>query len=205
MNEKIEKLESFINNLSRFEIAEEIDGNYKNMGATIIDGILQAGINYKTTVKPRVLNFLSKYPHIKTVSEFKELCDRHSISKIINWKKSAKTERIEKLTEFLINQSVETEDEFKCWLNKKSNIDALKKLPGIKDKTADYFKILTGHNTNAVDRHLIGFLEKAGITVTSYKEAQDIISQVATKLGIEESYLDHSIWKYMSESTQEGR
>ena len=37
-------LVKYIEALPGFKIATEIDGNYQNMGATIIDGILQAGI-----------------------------------------------------------------------------------------------------------------------------------------------------------------
>lgn len=181
-------------------IATEIDGNYQNMGATIIDGILQAGVSYKATVKPRVVDFLTKYPEVKTVQEFKRLCDSVTVSALINWKQSVKTERIERLTEFLIKEGIDTESEFSEWLRSGKNISRLKRLPGIKEKTADYFKILTGHSTNAIDRHLLGFLSNAGVTVSSYEEAQGIISEAAKKLGVEESYFDHSIWRYMSES-----
>jgi len=163
------------------------------MGATIIDGILQAGVSYKSTVKPRVIEYLKQYPEVVTVNEFKRLCNEVTVPTLINWKQSAKTERIEKLTEFLIKEGVDTEAEFSEWLKYGNNITKLKRLSGIKDKTADYFKILTGHNTNAIDRHLIGFLTKADITVTGYKEAQQVISEAAIKLEIEESYFDHSI------------
>jgi hypothetical protein len=200
MGNNSEILIRFVKCLPDFTIVTEIDGNYQNMGATIIDGILQAGINYTSTVKPRVNDFLNKYPNTKTVQDFKVLCDSVSVPALINWKKSAKTERIEKLTIFLIKEGIDTEEEFKEWLKYSNNITKLKRLPGIKDKTADYFKILTGHNTNAIDRHLIGFLSKAGISVSSYKEAQSIISETARMLNIPESYFDHSIWKYMSES-----
>ncbi|MGK0289566.1 MAG: hypothetical protein ACI86H_001011 [bacterium] len=170
------------------------------MGATIIDGILQAGINYKNTVEPRVNDYLEKYSGIKTTKQFKELLDEISVSKLINWKESAKTERIQKLTEFLLEEGINTEEEFGKWLNLQENIYKLTQISGIKSKTADYFKILTGHNTSAIDRHLIGFLENAGIHVIEYEKAQQIISQTAKLLNVKESHFDHSIWKYMSES-----
>ena len=200
---KSEILADHINNLiasKTFIIANEIDGNYQNMGANIIDGILQAGMSYAAVVKPRVNNYLINYPDIKTTSQFKKLCDKVTIPRLINWKASAKTERIEALTVFLINNNVETQDEFKLWLDNQENLKQLKRLSGIKSKTADYFKILTGHQTNAIDRHLLGFLSNADISVINYKDAQAVISDAAKILNINESFLDYSIWKYMSES-----
>jgi len=193
----------YIEKLPEFEIATEIDGNYQNMGATIIDGILQAGIKYETVVKPRVKKFLSMYPKITTTKKFKSLIDKVSVPALIDWKESSKTRIIRNLTEFLINENVDTESEFKDWLKNDDNIEKLKHISGIKDKTADYFKILTGHNTNAIDRHLISFLENAGIQIKNYQEAQSIISETAKLLHIQESYFDHTLWKYMSESKKQ--
>lgn len=200
MNHKAKILKEFIENLNDFEIVTELDGNYKNMGAIIIDGILQAGMTYKTVVKPRVLKYLKEYSNIKTTSEFKSLINKIPISELINWKpNSAKTKRIGGLTNFLLGKNIDTQEDFKQWLSSEENIVEFKTLSGIGDKTADYFKILTGHNTSAIDRHLISFLEKAGIMNTNYQESQIIISATAILLEVDESYLDHSIWKYMSE------
>lgn len=200
MNKKIIKLVDFVKALHEFNVVTEIDGDYKNMGATIIDGILQAGINYKTIVKPRVNQFLAEHPNVVTTSKFIEIFEKLTIPALINWKASAKTERIEALSYFLKDKGVETTDEFGIWLENEANIKELKQLSGIKCKTADYFKILTGHQTNAVDRHLIGFINRSGSDVSNYKEAQTIISGAANALGVEESLFDHSIWKYMSQA-----
>jgi len=200
MDNKANILKEFIENLNNFEIVTELDGNYQNMGAIIIDGILQAGMTYKTVVKPRVLKYLKEHPDIRTTSEFKLLINKIPISELIKWKKdSAKTQRIVGLTNFLLSKDIDTQEDFKKWLSSEENIREFKKLSGIGNKTADYFKILTGHNTSAVDRHLINFLEKAGIMDTNYRKSQTIISATAKLLEIDESYLDHSIWKYMSE------
>ncbi len=199
MDNKSKILKNFIENLNDFKIVTEIDGDYQNMGAIIIDGILQSGINYKTVVKPRILNYLKDHSNKKTTPEFKTLIETVPVSQLIKWKESAKTKRIILLTNFLFDKHINTQEDFKKWLSFQENIIELKTLSGIEDKTADYFKILTGHSTNAIDRHLLNFLEKAGITTNDYKEAQMIISQTAKILGVNESYLDHSIWKYMSE------
>lgn len=199
--EKARKLKEYIENLKGFEIVTELDGNYNNMGATIIDGILQAGMNYKTVVKPRVIEYLNKYPAVITTSDFASLTKKIPISELIKWKKdSAKTKRISGLISFFLSKNIETQKDLNKWLLSKDNISEFRKQDGIGDKTADYFKILSGHNNvSAIDRHLFNFLERAGIINTNYSETQAIISATAKLLNIDESYLDHSIWKYMSE------
>lgn len=43
---------------------------YQNMGATIIDAVLQAGVSYERAVRPRITNFRNKHSEIKTTSDF---------------------------------------------------------------------------------------------------------------------------------------
>ena len=40
---------------------------YYNMAATLTDSVLQAGMNYKSVVYPRVYNILSKYSDYRTI------------------------------------------------------------------------------------------------------------------------------------------
>ena len=198
INDKANILASYSKNLNDFEIANELDA-YTNMGAIIIDSSLQAGIKYKTTVKPRVMKFLSEYSHLTKTSDFEKLIEKKNISDLINWKdNSKKTNLIINLTKFLISEGVETQNEFYEWLSYDKNIIKIKSISGISDKTADYLKILTGHKTNAVDRHLIKFMKNAGINVENYSEASDVISMTSGILNIDEDLYDHSIWLYMS-------
>ena len=44
-----------------------------NMGATIIDGVLQSGLNYNNVVKPRVDKFKNENRDVKTTTEFYNL------------------------------------------------------------------------------------------------------------------------------------
>jgi hypothetical protein len=127
--QKAKVLAEYIKNLPSFIIVDEIDGNYHNMGAVIIDGILQAGIKYETTVRPRVKKYLTDHPQITTTKQFAELISKVPVSKLINWKPSAKTQRIEKLTEFLVSKGINAEAEFKLWLASPLNINEIKKTP----------------------------------------------------------------------------
>lgn len=202
--EKAKLLVKHIRLLRDFKIESEIDGNYDHMGATIVDAVLQAGLTYETVVKPRVLRILNEFPYAKTTSAFLSLIERHPVEVLLQNKngesfKGDKPQRIKEIALMLQNESVETESDLKLWLQSNDNISKLKEMKGIKDKTVDYFKILVGFETNAVDRHLVNFLKEAGIVASSYNEYQEIINKAADMLRVNKANFDHSIWTYMSE------
>src|SRR5690606_28907006 len=60
---------------------DKVPLTYQNMGATIIDSILQAGVNYKSVVKPRVEKFRDEYPHCKTTKDFLEIISQTSVAR----------------------------------------------------------------------------------------------------------------------------
>ena len=99
----------------------------------------------------------------------------------------------------LLHNGVETEDQLRTWLEVPANLERLRRIKGIKDKTAHYLQILVGTQTVAVDVHLFRFLAEAGVPTNSYDEAQQTIRDAAALLGVESSILDHSLWRYMSE------
>lgn len=192
-------LVSHIASLAKFRFIEP-DIPYEHMGATITDAMLQAGINYNAVVKPRIEALLSKHPEAKTTSGFKALFEKEGLETLIQWNGKTKIDRIKEVTNFFVREGIESESQMKIWLQNETNAVRLQSLKGIGNKTFDYFKILSGIHTSAIDRHLRKFLEEAGIEVTSYHEAQAIINEAANKLRINKLILDHSIWKYMSEA-----
>ena len=170
------------------------------MGATIIDGILQAGLNYKNVVKPRVDKFKNENRDIKTTSEFYEFITKNDLSEFLNLK-GQKIERIHTLVKFLKNEKIETEDDFYTWLCKSDNLLALSNLKGIKSKTIDYFKILTGHKeTVAIDVRLLNFIRLCcpELVNLNYEFAKELLMRTSKKLNVEPATLDFNIWTYMS-------
>jgi len=196
-----ELLLKYINNLSDFKIIQpEIVMPYNHMGATITDTILQAGTKWETVVKPRILKLLKHTEAKTTKGFFNFFLDINGLKKILCWQDQEKPERILGLTNFFIKEKINNETNLKKWLKKDENITEIKKLRGIGNKTADYLKILSGISTSAIDRHLIKFLQNAGININinQYLLAQEIINKTAKLKKVKKSLLDHSIWKYMS-------
>lgn len=192
------KLADFIRTLPDFKFYETIDGNYDHIGATVADAVLQARLRYETHVKPRVNRILALYPEAKTTSSVLHILESISAKKFLNWGGQDRAERFSKILSLFQSEKIETEKELKEWLKQTDNLLKLRSIYGVGPKTVDYFKILVGFSTSAIDRHLINFIKLAGIPVAGYTAAQKLINDTADLFGVDRSYFDHSIWQYMS-------
>ena len=126
----------------------------------------------------------------------------HGGMHLLNWSLDRKINTLVDVLQFFVAEEIETVGALRRWLLEAGNVERLKRIKGIGNKTADYFKILTGIPTSAIDRHLTKFMARAGVTVSGYEEAQGVIRQTAVLLNTDERTLDYSIWSYMAgEST----
>lgn len=191
-------LADYLKSLDGFDLVNRIDGNYCHMGATIVDAILQAGINYDAVVRPRIKRIREAYPAANTTSGFWKLLQEKGSKTVISWKDDEKPNRVVRLTEFFLKKRIETEQELREWIADESNRSRLLELPGVGRKTVDYLKILVGFQTAAVDRHSYALLAEAGIQTSGYEEAREVLNLAADIFGTERAFFDHSVWRYMS-------
>jgi len=175
------------------------------MGATLADAVLQRGIDYKAVVEPRVKHLKATYPDAITTSAFARVLEHDGAPRVLDWADGPKPLTLVVLVGVLLENGIETEEDLRVWLELPANITRLHQIKGIKDKTTDYLRILVGVQTVAVDMHLFGFLEEAGIHTRDYAEAHRILLEVAEILGVEASKLDHSIWRYRSSMSSKRR
>lgn len=175
------------------------------MGATICDSILQAGLNYRTVVAPRIRRLLGRWPSAQTTSAFRRMTNRFDLCEAISWQHPEKPRRILELADFCVGERLETEECLRCWLEDDRNADVLLGIRGVGPKTVDYIKTLVGLPAVAVDRHLRTFVSWAGLDLTSYDEIQLTVVQAADMLGVHRGSLDHAIWSYVSRSTARTR
>jgi hypothetical protein len=193
-----ETLASHIRSRSDFVIVKSME-SYGHMGATLADAILQAGIDYKSVVQPRIQRLLRTYPEATTTSKFARLMLAPGPGTVLEWSGGWKLVTLLELTTVLLSNGIETEADLRSWLEEPANLERLRHIKGIKEKTAHYLQILVGAQSVAVDRHLFRFLAEAGVLTSNYDEAHRIMGGAAKLLGIESSALDHSIWRHMSE------
>lgn len=194
------QLADYVKSLNDFIHYESYDGNYNHIGATVADAVLQKGHNYELQVRPRIQRIRKEYNAAITSSEAIELVKEIGAARFLNWSNNENTDclRFASILFLLKGNSVETEHDLKLWLQDDYNVKILKTIRNIGPKTADYFKILVGIPTVAIDRHLKDFLMMANIYDRSYDDMHEIITSAAILLDKDIAKFDHSIWKYMS-------
>ncbi len=156
----IAKLVDFIRSLPDFRIVTEYDGNYNHIGATIADAVLQANMRYETHVRPRIRRIRKSHPDAATMSGLKKILDEKGTVRFLDWNGMDRATRFDDIIELLSSEGIETEQDLREWLLKERNLFKLGLIKGVGPKTLDYFKILTGIQTCAIDRRLLDFLTR---------------------------------------------
>jgi len=199
----------------KFRVVETIDGNYNHMGATVADAVLQANLRYETHVSPRTKRILDIYKDFKTTSAVLALLETVPISIYLKWNErepARRANRFMKILSLFKDEYIETEEDLKNRLTSsraESLENQLRQIDGIGPKTVDYFKILVGISTSAIDRHLLNFIAEAGISVSKqpseYENAQLLINKTADLRNVDRAKFDHSIWQYMSKKVKKAK
>ena len=192
------KLADYVFSLHDFHINERTGAGYDHMGAIITDVILQAGLNYRSVVAPRVQTLLQRWPSAYRTSTFATMIRRYGIKGVISWRDDEKPGRIACLTDFFMGQQVDTESQCREWLLDDSNLVLLRQVRGIGPKSVDYLKSLVGVPAVAVDRHVRTFVKWSGLSLTQYEDIRQIVCDAAEILGCGYGDLDHAIWLYVS-------
>lgn len=186
----------YVGKLPGFKIEAE-NLPYWHMGATITDAILQAGLTWETTVKPR-LDKIKTYYNAKTTSGFIGVLEKEGILNLLEWSDLEKPTRVLGLAQFFKYLGIEIESDLRNWFEQPGNDAKLLTLRGIGPKTLDYLKKLSGISCCAVDRHLRRFVAEAGIVISSNGEVKMIVDRAAELMSVDKFSFDTSIWRYMS-------
>lgn len=174
----------------------------EHIGALFTDIILQAGLDYKRVVKPRVEFILNNYPETCSVKSFYFILKENGAENVLLWNNKEKIERIYSLINFCFLNKLNTSSDIKCFLTLEDNQKEFLNIRGIGYKTLDYFLKLLNSDTVAVDRHIYAFLEKAGIKSTDYFFVKSIVEYAADIMNISRRSMDCSIWHYMTNSNE---
>lgn len=167
----------------------------EHIGAVLADCILQAGLNYRTVVWPRVQRIQINYPMTTTLSKVKEIVDDGRAPEFLAWNHPVKVSRFSELVDVLSAYGVEDVSDLKEWLNLRDSRDRMLRINGVGPKTFDYMCCLVGIDRIAVDRHIRSFALDAGVGVGGYEELQVVVSFAADLLGLPRRDFDAWIWQ----------
>ena len=193
------KFADYVSNHPQFEICTREGPVYDHMGAITADAVLQAGINYRSVVKPRIDFILNEYRRFPTLPDFAAVLQRHGAKKVLRWSHPEKPRRLNALVDLLLLVDISEINDLVGWLEASQNREKLLKIKGIGPKTVDYLSVLVGLPFVAVDRHIRSFVRGAGILASNYEDVRELLIVSAELLNLPVTTLDCSIWNHESQ------
>ncbi|OQP88172.1 hypothetical protein BTR14_01570 [Rhizobium rhizosphaerae] len=174
---------------------QEIRPSYDHMGALVADSVLQAGLNYKTVVLPRIKAILNLYPDLYRTSAVFELIAVGQTTVFLNWKHPEKVGRFDDLVTFLFEHSIERISDLKEALTDALFVTAMRDVRGVGPKTVDYMGCLVGADSIAVDRHIRTFAKRVGVLEDDYDFLKSVFCCAADLLSLPRREFDAWVWK----------
>jgi len=174
----------------------------EHLGAVLADSVLQAGLNYTTVVRPRVLVILQEHPDRYTISSLASLIQEGETGAFLNWRHHEKVSRFEALVIFLQKWGVEDVHDLRAGLASDEFCGAIQTLNGIGPKTVDYMACLVGIDSIAVDRHVRTFAKTVGVENDDYHFLRQSFCCAADLLSLPRREFDAWLWRRATAPTQ---
>jgi hypothetical protein len=172
-----------------------------HMGAVIADAVLQAGLNYASVVRPRVIAILENYPETARVSEVAKLVENRQTATFLRWSHPTKVARFEQLVLFLSRSSIESSEDLRSHLGCADFRVLLRTVNGVGPKTVDYLACLVGIDSIAVDRHVRTYAQRAGVDTQDYDYLQEVFCCAADLLRVPRRAFDAWVWREQSSAS----
>lgn len=169
-----------------------------HLGAIMADAILQAGLNYRTVVYPRVTRILDHYPEAHSLQGVKAIIQTGRLTEFLRWGHATKLGRFLELACYFDQTHVETAADLRSYFDEQDFRYGLLGLPGIGPKTVDYLGCLVGVDVIAVDRHIRTFARKSGVAIENYEVLRAVFSYAADLLELSRRDFDSWVWTMMS-------
>lgn len=173
-----------------------------HMGAVLADSVLQAGLNYSTVVRPRVLDVLLKYPGRDTVSSLIAVISDGETGSFLKWRHREKVVRFETLVSFLQKRGVENVQDLRLALASDEFCHDIQIINGIGPKTVDYMACLVGIDSIAVDRHVRAFAKAVSVENNDYHFLRASFCCAADLLAVPRREFDAWLWRRAVAPTQ---
>ena len=116
----------------------------KHIGAVMADSILQAGVNYRTVVQPRIIEILQYYPNAENFDGVSEVIRNDDLPKFLKWHHFEKVNRFLNLADMFQGNAIRTTNDLKKSIVKTDFKEELLSVHGIGRKTVDYMANLVG-------------------------------------------------------------
>ena len=171
---------------------------YQHIGALMADAILQAGLNYRTVIHPRISRILINFPETKTLEEVNRIIRSNNLENFLMWTHPIKLSRFSNLVQYFNQHKIQTTLILRDHIEDIDFQNGLLGIHGIGPKTVDYISCLSGIETISVDRHVITFAREAGVNLDGYESIRLVFLYAADLLDISRRDFDYWVWETVS-------
>jgi hypothetical protein len=199
--ESLSRARSIANHAERLGVnnaASASRQSYSHLGAVLTDAALQAGLNYRTVVRPRVERVQALFPAAATLPGLDTTLEQIGPEEFLDWNHFSKVQRFMDMACALRVDGVQNMSDLRVWLGRRGTRDTLLKIHGVGPKTFDYVCCLAGLDHIPVDRHIKSFASEAGVSVDGYLDLQTAVSFAADLLGLPRRDFDAWIWQRLT-------
>ena len=171
---------------------------YDHLGALLADLSLQAGVHYDHVVRPRVNSILVRFPRTRALTGLRTAVSEIGVEEYLQWRGQEKIGLFQALLALVWRNRLETVEELSLWCGGDTRATLLR-LPRFGAKSFDYLRLLCGFECIPLDRHIVRFLELAGLDCGSmgYGEMQDILLAACQNIGLEPYKAERGLWLLM--------
>ena len=191
----------------------EYSDEYDPPAVKVIHSVISQGLNYRTTVYPRLVDFKKNRPDVKSVRQLADLMTSYTtplefLTEEVNLKNELKAGAIDGLVKYLCglieaSPTVPEEETLKQWAIHVEP-DGYKELniKGVWIATFQWLRMLFGADTSKPDVHIMNFINDTIDQKLSESECVLLIEGVALHLEVSERDVDGAIWNFMSSSSR---
>ncbi|MDB4873813.1 MAG: hypothetical protein JWM41_259 [Gemmatimonadetes bacterium] len=165
-----------------------------HVGAVLADATLQSGVNYNAIVAPRVKRIISDCPQASVTSGLRSVLRASGPQAFLNIANLRKCATIWGLADLLRDEGVETIHELATWVIRPDAIDKLRAVFGVGPKTASFMRLQLGHDAIAIDRHIWGAAESAGVQEPDPDRLAALFKDAIAGTEITLAQVDEALW-----------
>ena len=206
----VERIVDFVMHELNLDLDDRLGDEYGYDDPVLIclDAVLAIQRRYKQFVVPRIARFQQECPHIRSLSDLKQLIERYGHRRfgeqVWNYRYLPRIQTLELLVNwFLAYQQkhgfADDLEAMRYWAQQpyREPLSAYG-VRGIGIATTQYLRMLAGADTVKPDVRIHQAIEDALGRSVEDAEAISIIEAAARRLGVGAVTLDHAIWKFYS-------
>lgn len=166
----------------------------EHLGAVLADSVLQAGLDYRSVVLPRVTRILENFEAASEMPALIEIVIGGASADFLNWKHNIKISRFESLVRKVHSLGIQNIVDLRASLVCDDFGHEIQKVKGVGPKTVDYMACLVGIDSVAVDRHIRSYAKRAGVVGEDYHFLKHVFCFSADLLAVSRREFDGWVW-----------